>query len=344
LASADELKPAYLLTGTDEAKIVAALARLRDRAEREGGAGGLQSFAPVDGQGPPDVDGFLAALPAMSLMPSRRYLVVEGLERLDAAGLAALTESLDALPPDLTVVLVWRGPAPTKGDAAARARAKGLAELQKAVPLAGGEVLSYSAPSRRELPRWLAEEAGRRGFRLEADAARMLMERMGEGTIRLANELDRLALWAGDEGAVSAADLAAMIADTSEEAAWALSDAILARDVAGALAIAERLAGQGEATPALVYHVARRLRDAEAALTQLEAGRPAKEVEGSLGMHPYAARKLIERVRDASLDELRAATCAIADLEWWTRGGSEYPEEVALTLAVRRAAGATARA
>jgi hypothetical protein len=29
----------------------------------------------------------------------------------------------------------------------------------------------------------------------------------------------------------------------------------------------------------------------------------------------------------------------VADLEWWTRGGSDYPEPVALTLAVRRAAG-----
>jgi hypothetical protein len=53
---------------------------------------------------------------------------------------------------------------------------------------------------------------------------------------------------------------------------------------------------------------------------------------------------LVERVRGASAGQLRAATCAIADLEWWTRGGSEYPDDVALTLAVRRAAGAGAGA
>ena len=33
---------------------------------------------------------------------------------------------------------------------------------------------------------------------------------------------------------------------------------------------------------------------------------------------------------------------AIADLEWWTRGGSDYDDRVALTVAVRRAAGETA--
>ena len=39
-----------------------------------------------------------------------------------------------------------------------------------------------------------------------------------------------------------------------------------------------------------------------------------------------------------SVDDFMNA--AVEDLEWWTRGGSDYPDGVALTLAVRRAAGA----
>jgi hypothetical protein len=38
-----------------------------------------------------------------------------------------------------------------------------------------------------------------------------------------------------------------------------------------------------------------------------------------------------------------AASGTTADLEWWTRGGSDYEERVALTLAVREAAGAEGR-
>ena len=49
---------------------------------------------------------------------------------------------------------------------------------------------------------------------------------------------------------------------------------------------------------------------------------------------------LVRRLGSRSRAQLRASTCAIADLEWWTRGGEDYPERVALTLAVRRAAGA----
>jgi len=329
------IKPAYLIAGTDEGKIDAALSRLRARAEREGGPGALESFTPATGPQAPDADALIAAIPSMSLMASRRYLLADGVERWTAKQAEAVMRELGTLPPDLTVVLVARElPPKTKSP-------KGIAE---AVEAAGGDVLRYQAPKARELPARLVAEASQRGYRLEPAAARLLVERLGESTLRLANELKRLALWAEPEGEVTVADLEAMVADTSEEAAWTLSDAIVARDPDTALRSAERLAAQGEAVTPLVYQAARRLREAHGALLELEAGSSQKEVEASLRMHPYAAKMLLRRLRRASPADLRAATGAIADLEWWTRGGSEYPDDVALTLAVRRAAGVGAGA
>jgi DNA polymerase-3 subunit delta len=167
----------------------------------------------------------------------------------------------------------------------------------------------------------------------------MLAERLGNRPVRLANELDRLALWAGANGRVATTDLESMLADTSETASWALSDALLDGDGARALAIAERLVAQEESLTGLLYGLASRLRKAQRAIAGLEAGRTQKEIEASLEMHPYAARKLLAGVRDADQAALRAATCALADLEVWTRGGADYEEDVALTLALRRAAG-----
>jgi len=329
---ADELSAAYLITGSDAAKIDDALARLRSRAEREGGAGALQVFDAAPG-GAPDAEALVASVPAMSLTASRRYLLAVGVERWTAKQAKLIVEALADLPPDLTLVLAAHEQPP-------KLRApKGLAD---AVRKAGGEVLEYEAPKARQLPAWLVAEAERRGFELDPDAARLLAERMGDGTVRLATELDRLAVWAGDGGRVEREDLEAMVADTSEEASWNLADALLDRNPAGALVTAERLTGQGEALTPLVYQAAKRLREAHRALTELERGRSPKEVESSLEMHPYAAKLLVRRISGGNVDEVRAATCAIADLEWWTRGGSDYPEEVALTLALRRAAGARA--
>jgi DNA polymerase III delta subunit len=320
-----EIKPAYLIAGSDEAKIAAALSRLRARAERESGAAGLEAFEPV-GAGGPDADALIGALPALSLTASRRYLLADRVERWGASQAGRVADALGNADPQTTVVLAARGKAPPK--------------LAPAVKAIGGEVLTYDAPRQRDLPGHLVAEARERGFELEPPGARLLIERMGTSTVRLATELDRLALWAGEGGRVSREDLEAMVADTSEEAAWALSDALVEGSSEAAVLAAERLVAQGEGVTGLVYAIASRLRRAHQALSELETGRSPKEVESSLGMHPYAARMLVRRLRGTSLDELRAATEAVADLEVWCRGGSDYEESVALTLAVRRATGA----
>ncbi|HSJ17785.1 MAG TPA: DNA polymerase III subunit delta [Solirubrobacterales bacterium] len=320
-----ELNPAYLIAGTDEAKIDAAVARLRARAEADGGPGALEEFMPADG-GAPDAAALIASIPALSLTATHRYLLADHVERWPAAQAGKIASALASLGPNTTVVLVARGKAPAK--------------LGPAVKKAGGEALTFDAPRERDLPQRLVADAAERGFTLELPAARLLVERMGTSTVRLANELDRLALWAGPDGEVTLADLEAMVADTSEAATWGLSDSLIERRPADAVLASERLIAQGESVSGLVYALARRLRQAQRALVALEAGRSPKEITSSLDMHPYAAKMLLQRLRGSSLDDVRDGIATIAALEIWCRGGSDYDERVALTLAVRRAAGA----
>lgn len=318
------MKPSYLLSGEDAAKLSAAVARLRSRAEREGGAGGLETFDSLGGGGP-DAEALAGSIPALSLTAEHRYLLADGVERWKAPQVKAIAEGLAAAPPDLTVVLIAHGAAP-----------KGLAE---AVAKTGGEAISYDPPRRRELPSWIVAAARERGFTLAPQAARILIARLGESTVRLGSELDRLALWAGDGGSVGVEDVEAMTSDTSERAGWALGDAIVARDPEAAVATADELLSQGEAVTPMVYGMASRLRNAHSAASALEAGQAPGQVQAALPMAPYPAKMLVQSVRGVDPDELAGAIGAIADLEWWTRGGSDYSDEVAMTLAVRRAAG-----
>lgn len=321
------MRPLYLISGTDGAKIEATRSRLRARAEREGGDGALEVFEPGEGHGAPDHEALLAAIPAMSLMGTRRYLLADGVEKWRDRQLAAVAEAIGAaLPPDLTLVLI--------------ARAKAPAELLKAVKAAKGEIHAFEAPKARDMPRALVADAQRLGFRLDPDAARLLVERMGAEPLRLRNELERLALWAGEGGQVSAADLEEMIADTSEAAVWTLSDAVVEGDARTALRVGEQLVDQGENVTSLIYGVASRLRAACAAAAMLEEGMPPRQVEGELKMHPYAAKQLVARLREADLTDLRLATETLAQLERWCRGDADYGDELALTLALRSMADA----
>ncbi len=185
------MRPLYLIAGSDGAKIDSTRARLRARAEREAGADALEVFEPGEGKGMPDHEALLAAIPAMSLMDSRRYLLADGVERWRERQLDAVAAALSELPPDLTLVLI--------------ARAKAPAKLAKAVESAGGEIHEFEAPKARELPRALVADAQGLGFRLEPLAARMLVDRMGASPVRLHHELERLALVGGGRGRGSCA-------------------------------------------------------------------------------------------------------------------------------------------
>jgi DNA polymerase-3 subunit delta len=320
-----EIKPAYLIAGTDEAKIARARSRFRSRAEAEGGPGALELFEAGDGRKAPDADALLGALDAISLIASHRYLLADGVDGWGKADTERVAEALGRVPAETTVALVAHGKAP--------------AALSKAVKAAGGEVLAYDAPREREFPKHLVGEAKDLGFELDLDAARLLVERLGPRPLRLRTELERLSLWVGEGGRVGLAELDEIISDTSEEAIWSLADAVVEGDEAQTLRVAERLVSQGEAMPRIVYSLAPRLRQALRAAAELEAGRPPKEVAEGLSMHPYAAKMLVSKVRGRSPEDLAIAIRALADLELWSRGGSDYPEGVAFTVALRRAVG-----
>src|SRR5688572_15956431 len=134
-----EMKPAFLVAGSDEAKISAARRRLRTRAESEGGAGALHVFEPGEGRGSPPAQELIAAIPALSLTTARRYLLADHVERWSDSDQRAVAEALASVPDDLTVVLIAHGKPPAK--------------LSAAVRETGGEVLEYEAPRQRDLPR-----------------------------------------------------------------------------------------------------------------------------------------------------------------------------------------------
>ena len=199
-----------------------------------------------------------------------------------------MAEAIAALPPDLTVVLVAREQPPK------RRAPKALAD---AVEKAGGQVLTYAAPKARELPGWLAPRL--RGVGSSSSRTPRACSPSGSATGRRGSRPSSTGSRSGPSpGAdVTAGDLEAMVADTSEEVAWALSDAIVDRDAGAALAAAERLADQGEAVTPLIYQAAKRLREANAALELLERGPLAEGGRVGAADAPYAAKQLMRRLR-----------------------------------------------
>jgi DNA polymerase-3 subunit delta len=317
-----ELKPIYLISGDDDAKIDAWRARVRARAERELGPGGLEHF---DGK----ADGAEAVangLAAMTFAAGTRYLLAEPVEGWKADDVAVLEPTLAAMPPDTVLVLIARGKPPAK--------------LVKAVEKGGGEVRDYGAPKPWELPKWVVERAREEGLVVDIETAKQLIQTVGTRQQRLQREIEKLRVALHPAGHVRHADVDEYASADAPTQVYDLADAIVAADLPAALSLAEQLRAADERPTKLTFALVRRLRDVHGAAVLLDAGVPEQKVAPALKMPPWAAKRTIAQARKADREALETALEAMAEFERDTRGGGDrdLDDDTAFTMTLARAA------
>ena len=215
---ASELKPVYLITGGDRPKIQRALRRLRDRI----GEDATELLSAQDTSG----EDAVAACNSLGLLGGGgRLVVVEEADLWKAADVKAIAAYLASPAPDTVLALVA---AELKKDSA----------LAKACAKAG-EVLVYDVQKRR-LPEWVGKQFAGRGVSVDAEAARLLVELVGEDPEELASEIDKIATWAGDDP-VGTREVELLAAGCAEVPGYELTDAWGRRDLAAALASCQSL-------------------------------------------------------------------------------------------------------
>lgn len=311
-------KPAYLIHGEDHGRVAERRGRLRAVAEAEGGGGALEVL-----EGDEATPAAAAhALNAMTFAIGRRFVIVDGVERWSDVDVAdRLAPVLGAMPPDTTIAFF----------ACEDSRVRAPKALHAAVAAAGGDVSQEKLHKPRDLPRWVVDQAGRLGIRLDGSAAQALIAQVGDRQQRLLRELEKLALEHGPRSQIGVAEVEESAASSAERHVWGLVDAVVAGDRRAALAAYGTLRAQGEDIGRLIPLIARRLREVAGIAGRLEAGAPPAEIKSSLRMSPYAADRRIREAREADPAALRAAVAAVADLELATRGGSELSAETEAT-------------
>jgi len=302
-------KPAYLIHGDDHGRIGERRSRLRSLAESQSGAQGVEVLEGEDAT----PEAVARALNAMTFALGRRFIIVEGTERWKDKELEPLQDALAHLPPDTTVAFFAREDS----------RAKAPKGLHDSIKKAGGDISAEDSVKPWELPKWVIARAKELQLTLEPDAARALVQHVGDRQQRLLRELEKLALGADEPGAqIDAAEIEELTAASAESKAWSLADALVAGDADAATRLYLALRSQGERVPGLLYWMSQRIRLAHEIAEALEAGEPASQLKRSLRMPSRAADRLIADVQRTGADRLRQAIEQIADLELASRGGA----------------------
>ncbi len=307
---AAELKPVYLLAGSDRPKITRAVARLRSYFD----AAAVETLSANEATG----EDAVVACNSLGLFGAGgRLVLVEGVDRWKAADARAVADYLASPAPETVLALIAE-------------EVKKDSPLWKACAKAG-DVLAYDV-QKRDLPRWVARQFGRLDAKADGAACRALVELVGENLDELAGEVERLATWAAGEE-IGEQDVERLVAPRAEAPPWALTDAWGRRDVPAALAACEKELDRSAAS-SLVWRMADQVRLVRACRRMAEEGVRPSEAAKRLRRKEYPVRKAYAQAEALRDDELRNAIVRLAELDASVKGASRLPDKLLVERAL----------
>ena len=185
-------------------------------------------------------------------------------------------------------------------------------------------MVELAGANEEDAMRWVAATAQEQGARVEADAARELVDALGADMMLISSELEKLLLYTLGRGRITLGDVETMVLAAKQRSLYELTDAISAHDRARALALLQGLLNSSEAgEDAAIGHLYMLARTFRQMLVILEKNvRDSRAIWQALWqgfrMPPFAADDLIRQARRyKSRRELTRALKLIAraDLE-----------------------------
>lgn len=316
-----ELKPVYLITGSDRPKVALALKRLKGRF-------GSESIEELSGDVGRDVvsgEDAVAGLNALGLFgDGERLVVVRGMSGWKKADVLAVAAYLEQPAPHAVLALL--GDPPRAGDLAK-------------VCAGAGDVLRYDVPTRSRGRRldhaaWVRTQFERSGVSVDRETAERLVELVGEDTLTLDSEISKLVTWAaGDQ--IGTLEVDRLVAGSNDASAFALTDAWGARNTSATLAAAFASVEESGEEPFLqALRVAGQASKVRAAQRIVAAGGSARDVGQELGIKDYPARKAVQFSENFSSEELEEAAIRLARLDFDLKGGAPLGSALQLERAL----------
>jgi DNA polymerase III subunit delta len=306
------LRPIYLLTGGDRPKIRRALDRLRSRFGPES----VETLLAEAASGEEAV----AALNSLGLFGGEggRLVIVEDAERWKKQDEDAVAGYVADPVPGAVLALVA---AELKGSSIPALCAK------------AGEVLTFDVPKPRDLPGWVRAQFERLDAQADGEAARALVEIVGDDVNALETEVEKLATWAAGEP-IGRREVELVAAPAHEATAWAIMDAWGARDLAAALVACQSDLEQGVDPFAIAMRLSSQVALVRQAQALSEEGLGVKDIAKRLRKHEFRVRKALGHAENYTRDELDEAVIRLAELDAALKGSSRLAGELELERAI----------
>lgn len=310
------LEPAYLVLGTDIAKVSTVLDRLRAHFPEAA----IESHPATKDSSKDLVAGFQT----LGLLAEQRLVIVTAAQDWAADDVSRVLDYLKDPAPDVVLALVAD-------------KLAGNSRLRKA--FARPRLIECPGPDTPATLRAWAEgvfaATGARGDRaavkrlielccgIDPSDARSVKELDGGDLARLRTDIERIATYAGSDP-VTTAMVEELATRVTDEKVWGIGEAWARGDRAAFLGLVEQLLAQREHPVRLAGALGRHLRqvnDAHHLLQSMGPGRALDELVAS-GANQWAAKKVVQQAQKVQTARVDAALSRIAQLDAELKGAS----------------------
>ena len=292
-------KPVYLIFGDQDLLLERALEALKRSV---GEVADLDFNSETFDAENADADEIVSACNTLPFASERRLVVVRNVEKMAKDGMDALVAYVEN-PAETTVLAL-----------VAKKLAKNT-RLYKAVDRLGG-LLERAAPKPSEFPAEVQKLFARKSRRVTMEGAELMVRAVGRDLQRLSVEVDKAVAFTGARTDLTAEDIAAVVSTAATTSVFELGTALGDRDCGRALAVLDRLIGDGESVHGLEVLAIRQVRDLIAARALLDRGEGSVgQLAVTLGRPEWQIRNLPRQARGFTSEELVGLLCGVAAAE-----------------------------
>lgn len=167
----------------------------------------------------------------------------------------------------------------------------------------GAKVKPFPSLKGNQINQWVEKRVGKSG--ISKKAVDLLVRLVGSDLWTMANEVDKLVLYAG-ERQIEEADIKAVVSNVQEASVFNMVDAIIESRVALAQELLQQLFTQGIAPTQVLVMLARQVRIIFQVKEMRESGRPRNEIQLRLGLtSDFVLRKAWEQADKYTLARLK---------------------------------------
>jgi DNA polymerase-3 subunit delta len=310
-AKKGKLLPIYVVTGEERFLRDQVVAEIRAAAL----GGGVAAFNEDKfTAGETDADKIIAAARTVPMMAPKRFVLVRGIDRWDAAsggessddGKIAPLDTLAAYaaePIDSTCVVM------TADKLDGRRKLSALAKKQ-------GFVVACDVLDARALPEWIIDRAQIKGHAIDRDVAELLAEIAGPELAYVNDAVERLALFAGAGAPITEQAVSECVARVRTADTWALVDAVGKRDLGAALRVLADVYDPRDRGLPLLGALAWSIRQLAKFVAATASGASTDDAAKRAGVYqPFRARELASKARAFRPKELERWLLVLAETD-----------------------------